>query len=159
MHRRTILVDKLLKDLIGNGDISGLPGAGQPLQMDDNAYTPAESRAANKIMRDHNVIPGWIHAGQTLDQIEARLYEQVNKRSARYVLDKLQGRSGSEREIARGWQRFIETYCKRGGRYNREALQYNLTAPQGITHKPILEAEKLVQRALSTAKGKTEKNV
>ena len=159
MHRRTKLVDKLLKDLIGNGDISGLPGAGQPLQMDDNAYMPAESRAANKIMRDHNVFPGWIHAGQTLDQIEARLHEQINKRSAHYALDKQKGITSSVREIERGWQRFVETYCKRVGRYNREALQYNLTMPQGITHKPILEAEKLVQRALSTAKGKTDKNV
>ena len=159
MPRRTNLVDKLLKDLIGNGDISGLPGAGQPLQMDDNAYTPAESRAANKIMRDHNVIPGWIHAGQTLDQIEARLHEQVNERSARYVLDKRQGKSRSERDIDRLWQRFIGTYCKRVDRYNRETMQYNLTVPQGITHKPILEAENLIQRALLTAKGKTDKNV
>ena len=75
------IVDQLVKDVVGDGDISHLPGAGRPLQLQDESHTPTELRAAHKIMNDNNVLPDWVAAGRALDQLEEKLRLQIRMRA------------------------------------------------------------------------------
>ena len=52
MDRWARIVDHLLGEVIGNGDISDLPGAGKPLPLPNDSHTPPDQRAAFKIMQD-----------------------------------------------------------------------------------------------------------
>ena len=153
MDRSRRIVDLLLSDIIGDGDISHLPGAGKPLCLDEDPHTPSDQRAAQKIMRDHNVAPEWIEAGNAVTQGEMRLlatltdtaethWREMNAASSRAHQDKLRLR----------WSRFAADFRLRVQRHNREALLYNLKAPAGIPHKSILKGDLLLQRALRSAK-------
>ena len=80
MNRWKKAVDHLVEDLIGDGDVSHLPGAGRPLQLGDDKHTPAELRAAHKIMQDHDVVPDWMTFGKSLEEMEHKLRLQISER-------------------------------------------------------------------------------
>ena len=146
------LVDRLITDSIGDGDVSDLPGAGKNLPLAHDSNTPDELRAAFKIMDDHNVMPEWIEVGKRLEGLEASLREQIEARTRRY-LQELQGarqEPGSPRaaKLEASWHRYRAQFLERVTRYNREALTYNLTLPKGIPHRQALRGEHLIEQAL-----------
>ena len=154
MKRWQIAVDQQLKQVIGDGDVSGLPGSGQPLPRSDDLHTPPDLRAAHKIMRDHDALPDWVLAGRALDELESQLRQQLATRAISRTRALEQARSaGRESRIAAiesNWKRFREDFTERAGRYNRDARLYNLKAPAGIAHKPILDPERMIADALAT---------
>ena len=142
------IVDRLITDSIGDGDVSHLPGAGKKLSLKDDSSTPGELRAAFKIMQDHNVTPEWIEVGVRLEQMESALRSQIETRARRYLSEK---NSIAADQAARGessWKGYIEKFRDRIERYNRDVLLYNLKLPVGISHRQTLNAEALIQRAL-----------
>ena len=151
MDRWRRIVDHLLGEVIGDGDISHLPGAGKPLQLDDDPHTPGDQRAALKIMQDHNVSPEWITVGKALEQNEARLLEEIEAKARQY-----NGESPSDsysdkvRKASTNWSRYLLRFHDQTERHNRQVLLYNLKAPHGIPHKPILNCEALIALALQS---------
>ena len=148
------IVDRLLRDSIGDGDISRLPGAGKRLKLEDESLTPPDLRAAHKIMQDNAVTPDWIAEGHRLDQLEASLRQQIHKRGTRYKQERTHasasGDSSRSIRAEKSWQQYVEDYLERVERYNRDALLYNLKAPQGIKHKQILKGKDLIRRSLQS---------
>ena len=148
------IVEQLLRDTIGDGDISRLPGAGKPLKLADDSLTPPDLRAAHRIMRDNAVAPDWIAEGRRLDQLEASLRQQIQERGTRHTRERKRasasGDSGRSIGAEKSWQRYVEEYLARVERYNRDALLYNLKVPQGIKHKRILKGEDLIKRSLQS---------
>ena len=146
------IVDRLVADAIGDGDVSHLSGAGKKLPLPDDSGTPDELRAAFKIMWDHDVMPEWIAAGLRLGQSEMKLSRQIQTAARTY--QRQIRRSGAEGKQAMheraelNWNRNKEAYLKGVGRYNREVLAYNLTLPSGIPHKPLLQGGALIEQAL-----------
>jgi len=149
------IVDRQIADIIGDGDVSHLPGAGVKLPLKDDSATPREWRAAFKIMDDHHVTPAWMEAGRRLDQMEADLRLKVNERARSYARELRKAKAADRPRLAASveskWNRFKEDYRKRIASYNREALVHNLSLPAGIPHKAVLRADTLVQRALQAA--------
>lgn len=160
MQKWEKVVDHLLQEVIGNGDISHLPGAGKPLRLDNHSHTPPEMRAAHKIMDDHNVIPDWIALRDALDQTESKLRRQVLYKATRYQTDRRAarktGRAKPESRIEGDWKRFKGGFLEAVNRYNRDLLEHNLSLPQGIAHKPQLRGEEMIKRALQANAGKAE---
>ena len=113
-------VDRQLADIIGDGDISHLPGAGEKLDLNDNSNTPSEWRLAVKIMRDHNVAPEWIEAGKRLEAQEEKLRDQAESRARQYQSDRNRApaSAGSQSNIESSWRRFRETFKERVASYN-----------------------------------------
>lgn len=152
MNKWERLVDRLITDSIGDGDVSHLPGAGKSLPLKHNSNTPADLRAAFKIMEDHNVTPEWIEAGKGLEQLEATLRSQIEARAQQYMRELRRARQdpASPRvdELESNWRRYRARYLERVKRYNREALTYNLTLPKGIPHRQALRGEQLIEQAL-----------
>jgi hypothetical protein len=152
MNHWESLVDRKVKEVIGDGNISHLPGAGKPLDLDDDTNTPEHLRLAYKIMRDHDVMPDWVGKLQILNQLEDKLHKQINIRADRYLreLKKAQRRGTilDENNIEADWKAYITEFIERVGRYNRDVLSYNISVPNGIPHKQILDSDKMIQHAL-----------
>jgi len=152
MKRWETLVDRLVRDVIGDGNISHLRGAGRPLDLEDDSNTPDHMRVAYKIMRDHDVVPGWMATAKALEQIEDKLRKQINIRADRFLREKNRARRRGEyvkeNQIEADWEVYIEDFNDRVGRYNKEVLLYNIQVPAGIPHKNILFSEKLIEKAL-----------
>ncbi len=160
MQKWEKVVDHLLQEAIGNGDISGLPGAGKPLRLDNNSQTPPELRAAHKILDDHNVIPDWIAQHESLDRTESALRRQLLHKAATYQADKRTARETGQDKLEliaeQDWQHFKSRFSEATKRYNRALLEHNLTLPQGIAHKPLLRSEEMINRALQANAGKAD---
>ena len=159
MNRWERIVDKLVTDIIGDGDVSHLPGAGKRLKLKHDSNTPGEWRAAMKIMQDHHVMPDWITAGKALEDSEAKLRCQLISRARRYLrassATQVSGVSLNREQIDSSWRRYIEDFRERIRRYNRDLLLYNLRLPKGIPHKQTLRGEALIKRALQNARTET----
>ena len=148
-------VDRQIAAMIGDGDVSHLPGAGQKLTLKDSGSAPNEWRAAFKIMEDHNVTPEWIETGQRLERMACALRRQIKERARQYRRESRKATAKRELALAAKveskWKRFREDCLKRVERYNREALAHNLTLPAGLPHKPVLRPNRLIERALRDA--------
>lgn len=151
------LIDQMIRETIGDGNISHLPGAGKPLNLDDDLYTPADQQMAFKIMKDHHVAPDWMMAGKALAQAEEKLRAQLELCATQYLhkhnqaIDK--GAVIAEIQIENTWQAFIVEFSDRVERYNKEVLLYNISVPKQIPHKQILVSDKLIATALKQTKG------
>lgn len=150
------IADQGARQLIGDGDVSHLPGAGKRLPLDDE-HVPRELRAAYKIMADNEVVPDWIAAGKALAQQERKLRDRLQARARRFCQDidaaQSAGINHRQAEIEAGWRRFAAEFQEEIKRYNREALVYNLKLPPSLPKREHLRAEKMLQRALKDAGG------
>ena len=157
MNRWESLVDQIVKEAIGDGNISHLPGAGKPLDLSKDALTPNDQRLAYKIMKDNDYMPDWIAVGQSLDEKEVKLRQQIAIRANRFVRDvstaRRKGQYLTEIEAEKSWKTYVEDFAERVGRYNKEVLAYNISVPQNVSHKQILVSEKLVAKALQVREG------
>src|SRR5512134_1854858 len=51
------LVERRLKEAAANGELSNLPGEGQPLDLEDDAMVPPELRVAYRILKNAGFVP------------------------------------------------------------------------------------------------------
>ena len=141
-------IDQQLQSAIGDGDVSQLPGAGSPLRLDDDSYAPADMRAANKIMRDHNVTPAWVQNGKALDEREEQLRKQIKDAAKRYMRGKGRANPAQAAAAEKAWRRSQADFLERLSRFNRDILTHNLSAPRGLPHRLSLHGEALINDAL-----------
>ncbi len=65
-------LDRMLGEVVQQGEWQDLKGKGQRLNLDPPTGTPAELAMAHKIMEDNNVVPAWIEERKRiLARIEA----------------------------------------------------------------------------------------
>ncbi len=154
MKRWERMVDQLASEAIGDGDVSHLPGAGAPLEMNDDGHTPDEWRMAYKIMNDHEVLPEWIAAATALDKHERELRKTIAERARLYYKQTdSKGAGARSREIqSAAWERFTRSIERRIRRHNEEALLLNLKLPAGLPRRATLDAEGLIQQAMESIK-------
>lgn len=51
------LAEERIREAIAQGQLSGLPGEGQPLVLDDDLLVPVEVRMGNRILRNAGYVP------------------------------------------------------------------------------------------------------
>jgi nitrogen fixation-related uncharacterized protein len=51
------LVERRIAEAMADGQFDDLPGAGKPLQLDDDALVPEELRVAHRILRNAGFLP------------------------------------------------------------------------------------------------------
>ncbi len=148
------IADQGARQLIGDGDVSHLPGAGKRLSLDDE-HVPRELRTAYKIMADNEVLPDWIAAGKALATQERKLRDRLVARARRHCqnleLALAAGENHRQAKIEAAWRSFAAEFEEEVERYNREALVYNLKLPPSLPKRQHLRADKLLERALKDA--------
>ena len=135
MDRWRRIVDHLLGEVIGDGDISHLPCAGKPLQLDDDPHTPGDQRATLKIMQDHNVSPEWISRREKpWGKMRRGCLKRLNAKARQYI-DESPSHSYSDKagKAPTNWSRCLLRFRDQVERHNRQVLLYNLKAPKWHT--------------------------
>ena len=67
------LVEKHISEAQARGAFDNLPGAGAPLQLDDDAMVPEELRAAYRILKNAGYVPPEVEALRDFREIEQML--------------------------------------------------------------------------------------
>jgi hypothetical protein len=90
MSRHTPLFDadaiaeERIQEAMRRGAFDGLPGAGRPLELDDDLLVPPELRIANRILKNAGCVPPDLLERREIADIEAalpRLDEEARKRA------------------------------------------------------------------------------
>jgi hypothetical protein len=79
------LVEKHIAEAQAQGVFDDLPGAGQPLKLDDDAMVPEELRAAYRILKNSGYVPPEVEALRDMREIEY-LLERANGDDERSAL-------------------------------------------------------------------------
>lgn len=53
-----MIAERRIAEAVAQGEFDGLPGAGRPLELDDDALVPAELRMAHRILKNAGFLPG-----------------------------------------------------------------------------------------------------
>jgi len=67
------VAEERIQEAIRRGDFDGLPGAGKPLELDDDPLVPAEVRAAHRILKNAGLVPVEVLERREIADLEARL--------------------------------------------------------------------------------------
>lgn len=122
-------LDDVLKEAAARGAFTQPDKAGKPLPAEDDRHTPEHLRLAHKMLRDHDLAPDWMLQGQEVDA----------------ALQKL--RAAVRRAVHAGLTAAAQTALEaQVAAYNRNALTYNLKAPPGVAHKPIVRLKDEIAR-------------
>ena len=94
------LAEARIAEAVARGDFEDLPGAGRPLELDDDALVPEELRVAYRILKNAGYVPEEVRLLGELRSAEALFFQAtgVEERSAASArLRLLLGRLGTDR--------------------------------------------------------------
>lgn len=69
------LAERKIEEAAARGELDGLPGAGRPLELDDDRLVPEDLRLAYRILKNAGYVPPEVEALREIAQLE-RLVQQ-----------------------------------------------------------------------------------
>jgi hypothetical protein len=96
------IAESRIQDAIARGELRDLPGAGRPLQLDDDSAIPEELRAAYRLLKNAGFLPPELQLRRELREAE-QLLQQLppgERSRARARLELLQLRLAASRHHA-----------------------------------------------------------
>jgi hypothetical protein len=69
------LAEQHIREADARGELSNLPGAGQPLALDDDPFVPSELRMAYRIPKNAGMVPPEVEALRDIADLERLLQE------------------------------------------------------------------------------------
>ena len=64
------LAERRIAEAVSRGDFDHLPGAGRPLDLDDDAFVPEELRVAYRILKNAGFVPPEVETLNEIAQLE-----------------------------------------------------------------------------------------
>jgi DnaJ family protein C protein 28 len=137
------IAEQAIRQAMEEGKFDRLPGAGQPLSLDENPYEDPAMWAANHLLRNNGFSPPWVEERRSLegDIRRARLdllrvwrWTQTQAVSADAVVGNAH------------WRRALGVFGEQVEALNRRIRDCNLKSPAGIAHLPYLVVEDEVRR-------------
>jgi hypothetical protein len=122
-HQYESLIDQIMNKAQADGLMDNLPGAGQPLKLEDDALVPDEYRLGHRMLKASGFAPPWIEAQREIEQERANLDAWL--KDARRRLPHLEARARAALKV---------TYRRKLDDLQRMILNYNLQAPPGAPH-------------------------
>jgi len=111
------IAEERIARAVADGEFDRLPGAGRPLELDDDLLVPAEVRMSNRILKNAGCIPPELEALKEARSVAEHLVkarEQDAMRNARRRLAALQMRLESSGSLSRlAWQQYAPLLIKR----------------------------------------------
>jgi DnaJ homolog subfamily C member 28 len=135
------MVDEQIRDAVGRGEFDNLPGAGRPLDLNDNPFA-GDRAAAFNLLKSHGVAPREIELGREIDAELAAAEAQLAR--LRWQRDHLASRLApfaSERRtynVLRASTRAAFAEALRA--LNSKILTLNITAPSAF-HRTVLDVD------------------
>ena len=78
-----LLVEQKIAEAIARGDFDGLPGAGRPLDLDDDPLIPEDLRLAYRILKNAGFVPPEIETLSEISQLEQLVNRACEDAAAR----------------------------------------------------------------------------
>ena len=107
------------------GAFDNLPGAGKPLQSDNDVFVPEDMRVGYRMLKTAGFAPPWIEQQKEIAEDSTKLSSWLASARARW-----RHAAPSERE------RLQTLYREKLTLLNRKILDYNLTVPLTIGQMP-----------------------
>ena len=70
------LAERRIEEAIARGEFDNLPGAGRPLELDDDPLVPEDLRVAYRILKNAGYVPPELDALRQLAQLEQLVYDE-----------------------------------------------------------------------------------
>lgn len=122
------LIDQQVREAEAAGQLSNLPGAGKPLELDDDKDVPAELRLGFRMLKNAGYAPPWIELQKSIREEQEQLERWLTRANERWP------RLGEgDRAAMRG------EYEQRLRELNKQIGAYNLTAPPVAGQLPLLQ--------------------
>jgi DnaJ homologue, subfamily C, member 28, conserved domain len=115
------LVERRLEEAAANGELSGLPGEGRPLELDDDRMVPVELRIAHRILKNAGCVPaelGPINEVRQLIAAAERALDAARGRRLRALLVQIEasGRQATATQAWKDYQAALQRRLDRAGR-------------------------------------------
>ena len=104
------VAEERIQEAIRRGDFDTLPGAGRPLELDEDLLVPAEVRVAYRILKNAGCVPPEVTQRREIAELEASL-PKLEPRERVCALQKLQllrTRLGAQRSRSLSLNRYYE---------------------------------------------------
>ncbi len=83
------IVEQRILDAISRGELDNLPGAGEPLNLDDDALVPAEMRLAFRVLKNAGFIPEEVRLRREISDLQAIMREPAGDPAQQRALKRL----------------------------------------------------------------------
>jgi hypothetical protein len=65
-----LIAERKIGEAMANGELDNLPGAGKPLDLDDDLLVPEDLRLACRILKNAGFVPAEVHEINEIRQLE-----------------------------------------------------------------------------------------
>jgi hypothetical protein len=83
MHVFDLIAEQRIAEAIANGELDDLPGAGRPLELEDDRLVPEEVRVAYRVLRNAGLVPPEVAARHEAASLRALLKQAELDEAAR----------------------------------------------------------------------------
>lgn len=73
------IAEERIRQAMADGEFDRLPGAGRPLDLDDDLLVPEELRMAMRVLKNAGYVPPEVEHLRELRQLEARLADEPDE--------------------------------------------------------------------------------
>lgn len=122
------LIDQQVREAEKAGQLSNLPGMGQPLKLEPDEHVPEELRVGFRMLKSAGYAPPWIELQKSIREDQEQLAAWLLRTNQRWV------RLGEQER-----QRLREEYEGRLRDLNKQIGVYNLSAPPSVGQMPLLQ--------------------
>ena len=131
-------VDKMIREAQARGDFDNLPGAGKPLNLEENVFA-GDMDSAFRVARNANAAPLWVQLDKEIGEDAAGM-EAMLERTARFLEEqaspratRLAGRTLSPSELEAERRRARTLYLRRAAELDKKIDEYNANRPRNLT--------------------------
>ena len=113
-----LIAERRIRDAQERGDFDDLPGAGAPLDLDDDALVPEDLRVAHRILKNAGLLPPALEPHREIREIEGLLQQVHDEGRRTQLLSRInfllaRGAAGRRHGDLRVEQAYIEKFCDR----------------------------------------------
>lgn len=124
------IVEQRIADARADGMFDNLPGAGKPLENDENPLEPQELRTAHRLLKNNEFAPPWIEARRDIEREQAALNAWAADQRRRWPMMQPANRTA-----------VLAEYRRRLTELRSSILNYNLRVPPAAGQLPLPNVE------------------
>lgn len=146
-------VDEVIRDAMRKGEFDNLPGAGKPLQLDDESNVPPELRLSHRLLKQNDLTPEWITIGKEIEAAHETAVTDLHNALRAYRGRVWDAERSEEPEMARtlaeeDWLAAREEFRAAIAAVNKKLLTYNLMLPPGFPRRGMMIADRELARLI-----------
>lgn len=120
-----IIAERKIEQAMEEGAFDNLPGAGQPLALDEEWFVPPEMRPAVRLLKSAGVLPDWMERAREIERLREECTQLWQIAECEYPRMKATDSPQFEHWHVETWNRLAQKMQ----RVNSLILAYNCTAP------------------------------